>query len=275
MNEKIDNFLNHVREAGTASRNTVINYESVLRRFFSRYQQLNKNTLELFIRSLREQNKKGATINTYISYLNAYAKYYFPDLVVSKEIHRNRIKLQSRKLNILSMAQFNAMREAAKNDTERAMLEVLFSTGMRVSELTSLKWEEVPQEIASTDAIKSLSIIGKGSKQRVVFLSREASSWLNLVRSTAGYNRPFPYTPRGIQQMIKRIARDAKVTTRVTPHSLRHLFATNLLSNGADIRLIQKFLGHSSILTTQIYTHVSDPMLQEAFSRFHNPKVVV
>lgn len=166
---------------------------------------------------------------------------------------------------------------------DKAILEVLFSTGLRVSELTNLKRENINLE--KTD----FTIRGKGGKLRIVFLSNQALYWLkryfNERKDTSlwlfvrhdraldtkrdNYNK---LSPRSVQRLVIKYAKAAGITKKITPHVIRHSFATDLLTNGADIRAVQEMLGHSSITTTQIYTHVTNKQLKEIHEAFHNTK---
>ena len=157
---------------------------------------------------------------------------------------------------------------------DRAILELLFSTGLRVSELCSLN--------ADLDLTRDeTSVRGKGEKVRVVFLSETSKeavrAYLAARKDMDGAlfvdGRPgalHRITPRDIQRHLKKYAAQAGITSKVTPHTLRHVFATDLLSNGADIRSVQALLGHASINTTQIYTHVTDSHLREVHKKFHS-----
>lgn len=165
---------------------------------------------------------------------------------------------------------------------DRAILELLFSSGLRVSELTSLNKEHVNlQKLEFT-------IRGKGQKDRPIFVSQQAAVWLSAyinkrddlipalfvrhnkqkskVDRTGNYRR---LSPRSVQRMVANYARLAGITKHVSPHTLRHSFATDLLMNGADLRSVQALLGHSNIATTQIYTHVTDPHLKKVHQQFH------
>lgn len=165
---------------------------------------------------------------------------------------------------------------------DKAILELLFSTGLRVSELCSLN-----RDSFSETANGEISIRGKGGKIRVVFISESAKqsvkNYLNKRQDVddALFVRIFPrnqqpttrdprLTTRSIERMIKQRAIEAGISKKVTPHVIRHCFATDLLSNGADLRSVQALLGHSNITTTQIYTHVTDKQLRDTHKAFHN-----
>lgn len=164
---------------------------------------------------------------------------------------------------------------------DKAILELLFSTGLRVSELVSLDRDKVNLES------REFGIIGKGRRPRVVFLSRRAAGWLEeylrerndnyspMFIRFAGKKDPVAtdekmrLTPRSIQRLIKKYARKVKLPVEVTPHVMRHSFATDLLMAGADLRSVQEMLGHKNIQTTQIYTHITNKQLKDVHEAFH------
>jgi len=177
---------------------------------------------------------------------------------------------------------------------DQAILDGLFSTGLRVSELAELKIDNVNLK-GKGDTITELTVRGKGSKLRVVFLSLEAreriKTYLELRHDASPYlfirhdrakvktkskreekEGGSPLTPRSIQRTVEKYAKIAGITKNVSPHTLRHSYATDLLKNGADIRSVQSLLGHSSITTTQIYTHLTDKQLREVHKTFHHKK---
>jgi site-specific recombinase XerD len=164
---------------------------------------------------------------------------------------------------------------------DRAILELLFSSGLRVSELVSLDREHINLKR------REFTVRGKGQKDRPIFISADAAAWLQQyiderkdnvkplflrysgkkqVDLSGNYHR---LTARSVQRLVSRYALLAGITKHVSPHTLRHSFATDLLMNGADLRSVQAMLGHSNISTTQIYTHVTDPHLKSIHERFH------
>jgi len=167
---------------------------------------------------------------------------------------------------------------------DRAIMELLFSTGLRVSELTSLNREQIYLES------KEFSVVGKGRKVRVVYMTDKSKEWLSSYIDTRGdkftplfirYSGAKPdfesyendgenlrLTPRSVQRMIKKYSLMAGITIDVTPHVFRHSMATTLLKNGADLRSVQELLGHSNVSTTQIYTHVTNKQLKDVHTKF-------
>lgn len=165
---------------------------------------------------------------------------------------------------------------------DRAILELMYATGMRVSEVCSLNISNLNIEE------NEITVLGKGSKERIVLLSNKAKRFLNkyfeIVYTQLSHgnsdisnqespvfinNRGYRITPRSVERIIKDYANKANIKKSVTPHTLRHSFATNLLNKGADLRVVQELLGHSSISNTQIYTHVNTERLKEVYNKAH------
>jgi len=194
-------------------------------------------------------------------------------------------KVPTRQINIIRYEELDRLLEAPKGNSvralrDRAILETLFSTGLRVSELCALdRYIDLGRG--------EITVRGKGEKLRVVFVSERAKNalkaYLNkrsdaeraLFVSISRAKKPKVLgriIPRTIERLVSKYAREAGITDKVTPHQLRHQFATDLLANGADLRSVQELLGHSSITTTQIYTHVTNRELREVHRAFHGKR---
>jgi site-specific recombinase XerD len=196
-------------------------------------------------------------------------------------------KSASRSLKFLDPSQMQRLLAAPDvNDLrglrDRALLETFFSTGLRVSELAKLDRDHINLKT------REFSVIGKGRKSRIVFLTDAAAEWLErylqarpdrwkpLFIRTRGEPDLTPgglrmrMTPRSIERMVDKYVRLAGLGVAATPHTLRHSFATDLLSNGADLRAVQEMLGHANLNTTQIYTHVTNPQLRAVHRKFHS-----
>ena len=230
------------------------------------------------------------TQNYYLIALRAFLKYLSRQEIKTLPAERIELaKVPERSLDLITREELRKLLDAAKGMDlkslrDRAILELLFSTGLRVSELCSL-----PADInLNTD---ELSIRGKGGKVRVVFLSEDAKRYvknylaahkdmsdalfvrIGVEKKKEGKSlETGPLNRHSIERIVRHYAIKAGLSKKVTPHTMRHLFATDLLSNGADIRSVQALLGHSSIITTQIYTHVTDKHLRDIHKKFHNKK---
>lgn len=198
-------------------------------------------------------------------------------------------KTNRKQVTYLSFEELQSLLNAVKTDTEtglrdRAIIELLFSSGLRVSELVNLNQDHINLKR------KEFTVRGKGQKDRPVFISDEAAGWVAKYLDRRNDSSPALFirygghkatdtsgnflrlSARSVQRMVARYAKLAGITKKVSPHTLRHSFATDLLMNGADIRSVQAMLGHSNIATTQIYTHVTDPHLREMHQKFHRKK---
>jgi site-specific recombinase XerD len=195
-------------------------------------------------------------------------------------------KVEERQVKFLNGEQVDRLLNAPSQSTiqgkrDKAILEVLFSTGLRVSELTKLNRDKIDLDR------REFGIIGKGGKARVVFLSQRATDWIIKYlnerddhykplfihhKGVSGPGTPdekMRLTPRSVQRMVKKYSHKMKLPVEVTPHVMRHSFATDLLMAGADIRSVQEMLGHKNISTTQIYTHVTNKQLRDIHETFH------
>jgi len=229
------------------------------------------------------------TQNYYLIALRSFLKYLTRDGYETLPADQIELaKVPERSVDIISFAELQRLLAAPdKQDNveakyrDKAILEMLFSTGLRVSELCSLT-----RDIdLSRD---EFSIRGKGGKVRVVFLSTEAKSTLkkylsertdmsdslfvSVSRNKKNIEDNKGLDRRSVERIVKKHAIMAGITKKVTPHVLRHCFATDLLSNGADIRAVQQLLGHADISTTQIYTHVTDKHLRDVHKKFHSKR---
>lgn len=236
----------------------------------------------------RGDTLKKKTQNYYLIALRAFLKYMAKRGVqtVSPE-HIELAKVGERHLDLITKEELTALLKSPKGDDlaslrDKAILELLFSTGLRVSELCSLT-----QDINLN--ADEFSVRGKGDKVRVVFMSEEARAALKkylakradvdseaLFVKVPGIDRKLEQekglTPRSIERIIKQHAIKAGISKKVTPHIIRHCFATDLLGNGADLRSVQMLLGHANISTTQIYTHITDSELRRVHKQFHNKR---
>jgi site-specific recombinase XerD len=292
-------FLEYIEiERGRAVK-TVENYDRYLTRYFAQMHigaisDITEQSVRDFRIWLNRQDgsegntMKRRTQNYYMIALRAFLKFLRKrDIEAISPEKIELAKLSERQLDLITPAELTrllkAPEEALAKETspdkrlrylrDRAILELLFSTGLRVSELCSLN--------SDLDLTRDeFSVRGKGEKVRVVFISPAAKEavrdYLKARKDMEEAlfvdgrpDKPHRITPRDVQRHLKGYVARAGITSSVTPHTLRHAFATDLLSNGADIRSVQQLLGHASINTTQIYTHVTDSHLREIHKKFH------
>lgn len=311
-------FLEDLEIGQGRSEKTVENYDRYLKRFYSqqnieKVSDISSDSVRHFRRYLNETAPHGseagvslATSNYHLIALRQFLKYLAKrDVSALSPDKVGLAKLGERDIDVLYPEEIDVLISSAKlavvdkeNNVsiaalrDSAILEILYSTGMRVAELVSLDRDNLKSKgggmIESGRDIRSeFAVRGKGNKVRVVFLTkptREAVAQYLKVRNDmdpALFIRHSPnakmgddmrLSPRSVQRMIKKYAVLAGLTKKITPHTLRHSFATDLLTNGADVRQVQQLLGHASITTTQIYTHLTDVHLKDVHTRFHRKR---
>lgn len=299
LSELKKQFLEHVEIERGRSLKTVANYNHYLTRFLDFAKTDNpKQITDDLVREFRlwlnrqkvpaakgrmESTLKKKTQNYHLIALRAFLKYLMKRGVESLPPERIELaKVPERSLDLITERELERLLAAPEGDSiktlrDRAILELLFSTGLRVSELCGL-----PRDLdLSKDEI---SVRGKGEKVRVVFLSPKAKSALKAYLGKRGDVGPALFsglsqinksddfkalTSRSVERIVSHYAIKAGISKKVTPHVVRHSFATDLLSNGADLRSVQMLLGHANISTTQIYTHVTDAHLRDIHKNFH------
>lgn len=293
-------FLEYVEIEKGRSLNTVRNYDHYLTRFID-YTKLKRaeditdkvvTEFHLWLnrqpssKNFEKETLKKKTQNYYLIALRSFLKFLAKRGVKSlSPEHIELAKVGERHLDLISGEELKRLLASSdgkdlKSLRDKAILELLFSTGLRVSELCSLSRD---LDLGADE----FSIRGKGEKIRVVFLSPEAKKaikeyldkridvddalFIRLSRESAK-NGDLALDPRSVERIIKYCAIKAGISKKVTPHVIRHCFATDLLSNGADLRSVQMLLGHSNINTTQIYTHVTDAELRKVHKMFHGKR---
>lgn len=306
-------FLEYMEIEKGASLKTIANYDRYLTRFFSfikiqsvkgitddaiREFRLNLNRAPgVFVKGQARATMKKNTQNYHLIALRRFLKYLMKRGISALSPDRIELaKVGGRQLDLMSSAELTRLlqapltrkatnpREVLKQLRDKAILELFFSTGLRLAELCSLNRD--------IDLSKDeFSIRGKGEKVRVVFLSPSAKDAIKaFLDKRTDMDEPLfvqfsrnkikegrddsgnRLTPRSIERLVKEYSIQAGISRKVTPHILRHSFATDLLENGADIRSVQVMLGHANIQTTQIYTHVTDKQLKEIHKKFHSKK---
>ncbi len=298
LTRAIKEYLRYCQSSKGYSPYTVASYGRYLRRFeawadeqkLTEVEQLTAEDVEEFGRSLNHNEfatTSKKTQNYYLIAIRALLKYLVNrDVAVMAPDRITLAKTPERQVEFLDADELGSLRDIIPNveltdKRDRAVISLLFSTGLRVSELVSLKRNQI--------SLKSgeFSVTGKGGKVRPVFLGTVARDDLNDYISSRTDANPFvfirhyknpeldtkrksPLTPRSVQRILNHWAKLAGIDKPVSPHKLRHSFATDLLRNGADLRSVQALLGHSSITTTQVYTHVTNKSLKDIHQRFHS-----
>jgi site-specific recombinase XerD len=300
LSEHLSAFLEFLEIGKNQSRKTLENYNHYLKRFtnFSGEIESQDITLDL-IQKFRlhlnrladprtKQTLSKKTQSYHLIALRAFLKYLAKNDIPSLAPEKIDLpKIPKRTVEFLTREEVERLLEVipptALGQRDRAIVELLFSTGLRVAELVSLNRAQVDLKH------REFMVRGKGNKPRIVFVSLRAVSYveawlklrtdnfvplfLNFGRSRdkgeIGTGEKRRLTAWSIAALVRKYARLAGIIKKVTPHTLRHSFATDLLFNGADIRSVQELLGHASITTTQVYTHVTDAKLREVHEKYH------
>ena len=246
-------------------------------------QNIKENHIKNYLKYLKDNNNDNRTINHNISTLRSFYKFLLIEKII-KDNPMEYIEMPKTKKSLpktLSIEEIDKLLDIKLNDhfsyRNKAMLELMYSSGLRVSELVNVKIHDID---VSNCIIR---IMGKGKKERIVPLGDYAIKYIELYlkehrnklikRELNEYlflnNHGKKMTRQGFFKILKQLAREKNIKTDCSPHTLRHSFATHLLNGGADLRSIQEMLGHESISTTQIYTHVSKEQLKENYNNYH------
>lgn len=305
FSELIAQFLTYCEVTKNQSRKTIENYGHYLRRFEGFLKSREKLELKpseldlklvddyrLFLNRFRDAKGNGLSVQTqnyHIISLRAFLKYLIKNDIETLAPEKIELsKIPGRTVEVLDREELCRLFDGVDSSSvsgarDLAILETLYSTGLRVSELRNLDRSQVDLKR------REFMVRGKGRKPRIVFLSEHAVEILEayLAKRSDNFDPLFISFPRGkvaldvlsgekkrlstvsIEAIVSKYARRAGIIKKVTPHTLRHSFATGLLVNGADIRSVQEMLGHASITTTQIYTHVTNKALREVHEKFH------
>ena len=305
--EHVKDFLDYCEVERGLSNNTQRNYDRYLKKFAVWLQKKNKQDIKphgltnddiwdyrLFLS--RNQDISGKTLskltqNYYLIALRALLAYFVAKDIASLppgKVTLPKTSEKERAIKFLDLEQIEKLLNSPDPSNpaglrDKAILETFFSTGMRIAELVSLNREQFDSVLDKQDF--ELGIIGKGSRPRTVYFSERALEWLKKYLKTRGDKQKALFinyrgraqeesrlTARSIERIIKKYALKAGVPFFTTPHTLRHSYATDLLSQGVDLRSIQEFLGHKNIMTTQIYTHVTNKRLRDIHRQYHSGK---
>lgn len=292
LKDALVDYLHYLQIERGLSHNTLQAYERDLTKYkqfirrlsFTNWEQVERHHIVQFLATLKAEDKSPATISRMISSVRSFHQFLLNDQMVTNDVSLHiEMPKQGRTLpDILSIEQvdklLNIEGEEPLDIRNKAMLELLYATGLRVSELIDLEMNDIHITMGF------VRCIGKGNKERIVPIGTLA---IEAMEQYIEYARPIlvkrnktetkffvnyhgrPLSRQGFWKVLKKLALDAGLSQSITPHTLRHSFATHLLENGADLRSVQEMLGHADISTTQIYTHVSRTRLADTYKQFH------
>ncbi|WP_332691308.1 site-specific tyrosine recombinase XerD [Halalkalibacter lacteus] len=293
MEHEINEFLHYIQVERGLAQNTIQSYQRDLKQYDlyvknvenkNEINEIDRQTIVQYLYFLKEQGRAETTIARTIASIRAFHQFSLREKLADQDpsVHLDIPKRTKRLPKILSMQEVEALLVAPSgNDLfsirNRAMLETLYATGMRVSELINLT------VIDTHLTMGFVRCIGKGNKERIIPLGGEATkalqsylehSRLSLMKKNRHdvlfvNHHGKPLSRQGFWKILKKLAIKAKIEKPLTPHTLRHSFATHLLENGADLRAVQEMLGHVDISTTQIYTHVTKARMKDVYAQYH------
>lgn len=277
---QVDKFLFFLKSELNYSELTIKSYQLDLTDFFGYIESKKINYLTItnhdvrgYLKYLDSCNLKNSTISRRISTLRTFYNYLVDENIVENNVFHNvkNPKLEKKLPNYLNYNEMEELLESIDISTSeglkrRLLIEMFYSTGCRVSEMINVKISDIDF------TNKTIRIMGKGSKERIVYFGDYASKYLENYISKVKCDKYLFTNKKGekltineVEQIVKDIMKHISIKTHVTPHTLRHTFATHLLNNGADIRTVQELLGHANLSTTGIYTHVSSDRLKDIY----------
>jgi integrase/recombinase XerD len=294
LESRLQDFIHFLIVEKGLAKNSVDSYQRDLKNYLKFIQKVDsaKSWNEVqrvnitgFLSHLKNEGKSSKTIARHVASIRSFHQFLLREKVTDQDpsIHIESPKMERTLPKVLSIDEVEALLDAPQESTplgirDKAMLEVLYATGIRVSELIRLKQEDVHLKMGF------VRCLGKGNKERIIPIGKTAISVLEkyllegrpkLVSKKHKDDSLFlnhhgkGLSRQGFWKILKGLAAEAKIPKELTPHTLRHSFATHLLENGADLRAVQEMLGHVDISTTQIYTHVTKTRMKDVYSKFH------
>ena len=272
MNE----FLNYLKDERNYSDKTILNYKMDLENFYNyinkkKTKKIDFDFLQEYIENLSQKKYSTKSIQRHISSLKSYFKFLYNKNYINVNpaellcLPKNEIKLP----NYLTIIDLEKIYELDLSLRDKLIVELLYSTGIRLSELVNIKISDI------NFYDKTIKVLGKGNKERYVlfgsFCSKLLKEYINnenrvyLLLNKNGNK----LSERGVEYIIEKIFKSVNVHAKLTPHTLRHTFATHMLDNGCDLVTVQKLLGHSDLSTTSIYTHISNEHLRTTYLQTH------
>ena len=285
-------YLHYLKVERGLSENTINSYGIDLKLFLEylreneipSFKQVNKEVIVNYMQSEKNNNKANSSILRSVSSLRKFFQYLAQEKIIEKDpmLLIDTPKKKQHLPQVLTKEEVEKLLRSPNTGQvlglrDRAMLELMYATGLRISEIINLKLEDLHLTMGT------LQTLGKGHKERIVPVGDEAIKWVNRYLEEArpkllkqkrsnylflnfhGNN----LTRQGVWKNLKAEVRKARIQKNITPHTLRHSFATHILENGADLRIVQELLGHADISTTQIYTHLSNKQLADIYNRAH------
>lgn len=287
LNKDISKFINYLKKEIRYSPNTITSYNNDLKEYNNfiklkklDYLNINKDQIREYLKYLDQLKYKKSTISRNLSALRHFYAYLEIHNIVKTNFFKSiRNPKKDKKLpNFLQPDELQKIFDSLKVETpleirNRLIIELLYATGLRVSELTNIKLNSFDLEN------QEIKVLGKGNKERIVYFGEYAKKYLKLYleesRPIILRNHQSEYllinnnghnlTSRGVEDIIDKIVKEASLKHHISPHVLRHTFATDMLNNGADLKSVQELLGHSSLSTTQIYTHITNERLRSVY----------
>ncbi|WP_313466970.1 site-specific tyrosine recombinase XerD [Carnobacterium sp.] len=293
MEEELAEYIRFLTIERGLSKNTTQSYQRDLKQYtcflkeqkLDQWNDIDRYTVLAFLQQMKEEEKSAGTIIRMVSTLRQFHQFLKQEKISSVDpmLHIDTPKKAQTLPKILSMKEVERLIETPNTSEtlgirDRAILETMYATGLRVSELTELKLDDLHLSLGL------IQTIGKGDKERIIPLGDLAIKWIEtyLQHSRNRLERPNnrssyvflnhhgqKLTRQGIWKNLKAMVQKAGIEKEVTPHTLRHSFATHLLENGADLRTVQELLGHSDISTTQIYTHITTHRMSSVYKTYH------
>jgi len=293
IEEAINKFLEYIIKELNYSIKTYENYKRDINDYalFTNshkldYLKITKTDVLLYLKFLDELKFSNSTISRHLSGIRSFYNYLVDIKLIDNNVFRRvrNPKVEKRLPNYLNIIEIEEVLESIKEETaeeirDKCIFELLYATGIRASEASNIKLKDIDK---SSSLIR---ILGKGNKERIVYFGELAENLLSKylqVRNDFLINGESDYlfvnkigsklSRESIGQIINKIIRNSSIKHKISPHVLRHSFATHLLDNGADLRSVQELLGHENLRTTEIYTHVSNDRLKAAYLKYHPNK---
>lgn len=290
--QALNDFYEYLQIERGLAKNTLTAYKRDLNRYAAYindsltkdWQAVTRDDITEFLYQLQNENKKTSTLARMLSSIRSFHQFLLNEKMIDSDVtlHIETPKKEMKLPDILSQDEINSLLDIPTRDPlsyrNKAMLELLYAAGLRVTELIELKQTDLHMDMGF------IQCLGKGNKERMIPIGDKAicaiNDYLNKARTQLTRKNQTerllfvnhhgrPLSRQGFWKVLKQQALKANITKDITPHTLRHSFATHLLENGADLRIVQEMLGHSDISTTQIYTHVTRNRLKDIYDTYH------